>query len=39
MAPRFLLNTNICIYIQRQKPENEKEFLRIPGLKVQNWVG
>jgi len=99
--PRYLLDTNICIYIQRQKPaevltrfqklkpgdaaisvitwgellygaeksqqrkkalklleefktwiaahakaatltivtNNEREFQRVPGLKIQNWVG
>ena len=89
ISPRYLLDTNICIYIQRQKPvevlarleklkpgdaavsvitwgellygaignndlwiaahakaasltlvtNNEREFQRVPGLKVQNWVG
>lgn len=32
MRPRFLLDTNICIYIIK------REFIRIPGLKVENWV-
>ena len=70
---KYLLDTNICIYIIKKKPEivinkflefplgsigistitlaelqfgickssnpeNEKEFKRIPGLKIENWT-
>ena len=54
MEPRYLLDTNICIYIRQKRPEevlrrlrklrpglvtnNEKEFRRVRGLKVQNWA-
>jgi hypothetical protein len=31
MEARFLLDTNICIYIVR-------EFARVGGLEAQNWA-
>jgi hypothetical protein len=31
MDPRYLLDTNICIY-------NQREFHSVRGLKIQNWA-
>jgi predicted nucleic acid-binding protein len=50
MALSYLLDIDICIYIHRERPShakaerlrlvtnNEREFERIPGLNVENWV-
>ena len=44
---KYLLDTNICIYIINEKPENVlkkfeqypvHEFARIPYLKCENWI-
>ena len=41
MGARFLLDANICIYTGQKKvlvTNNEKEFRRIGGLRVENWA-
>ena len=39
---RFMLDTNICIYLIKRKPPQVlsrlKEFSRIPGLSSENWL-
>lgn len=43
----WMLDTNICIYViaahamsldRTLISNNEKEFRRVPGLKVENWA-
>jgi predicted nucleic acid-binding protein len=37
----FMLDTNICIYLRLSLTlvtNNLREFHRIPGLRVENWV-
>jgi predicted nucleic acid-binding protein len=35
----FMLDTNICIYLSLTiVTNNVREFQRIPGLRVENWV-
>ena len=42
---RQMLDTNICSYILRRRPasmverfaDNVREFLRVPGLAVEEW--
>jgi len=36
MDARFLLDTNICIYIRRRRPA--EVLARFQRLKIQNWV-
>jgi len=47
---KYLLDTNTCIYLIKRKPaqvirkmmkmktDNVKEFMRIEGLMIENWV-
>ena len=35
---KYILDTNICIYIIKKKPVNVKEFKRVAGLKIENWI-
>ena len=45
---RYMLDTDICIYIIKCRPEsvarrfrelaNEREFRRVQGLMVENWA-
>jgi predicted nucleic acid-binding protein len=32
LRPRYLLDTNICIYLPR-------DFADYPDLRIENWVG
>jgi predicted nucleic acid-binding protein len=40
----YLLDTNICIYLIKKRPpvvpvtNNTKEFDRIIGLHIENWI-
>jgi tRNA(fMet)-specific endonuclease VapC len=39
MALRYLLDTNICIYIAKQRPPAvAARFERVPNLKLENWA-